>query len=643
MAMREIFPMRELSADEVLQFGAQMELFNEDLHPRADDGKFATKPGGGGGGASAKGKFSKQKEKYWADVAAKSGYANEEQAADAAAAAGPGSHAHEPGFDVLRKHSEQIGNEMRAGRGLAPVEWESVAVPVSSLIPSQTGDDYENESSRLLSKFVGKFNSSDRDPEDDDPGNLDYAPAVVDENGVIMDGNHRHAARTMAGLKMMDVVRPKAGSKRDEAALEAYTKANLEMDAKRRALGGPAKQTPAVAKATAEVDRLKSLVDEGKAGLAEAGGIPHYPPVGGGLKDPGGDPDAAALYKKEQRSARKKAEAEKAVADFWSGKTQPETWAKPMGGPGNRAEIEKQKNAKAIKEGEMAQYKKYLRERDAAAAPAAKDTLLKNSGGAPVSGKEAIAIMRQADAEVGPLQQKRGLAAKAQASGGALLDARAGGAGAASGKSNLAANMEAYKRARDLRSRSAEQGSISGKSKEQLQDEAWGDPDKLAREAEAESSWVPPAAKKGSGGGMGMHPDDAAEQRKMTRDRQLGRGEFNKNKQAAAPAQSKSAGLLDKVDVDRKRRGLVSYSPEITAVAMSAIDLASGDPAKALDGIYKRALADRSKTGMVRPFSAQERTLIRVLKDAVAFHSGPTSHSGYAEQKQKDHVPKRSL
>lgn len=93
-------------------------------------------------------------------------------------------------------------NAILAHQGKAPREYELKYLPLSAVTPSQTGDDYKNASSKDLATHIGKFGSSGRKE--------DYAPIAVDDNMKIIDGNHRHAARDIAGISTIPVLVPKA-------------------------------------------------------------------------------------------------------------------------------------------------------------------------------------------------------------------------------------------------------------------------------------------------------------------------------------------------------------------------------------------------------------------------------------------------
>lgn len=89
----------------------------------------------------------------------------------------------------------------RIHKGFSKQEFELKTMSLGDVTPSQSGEDYENASSKHLSKHISKYDSTGRKE--------DYDPILVDENLKILDGNHRHAARKMAGLKKIDVWVPK--------------------------------------------------------------------------------------------------------------------------------------------------------------------------------------------------------------------------------------------------------------------------------------------------------------------------------------------------------------------------------------------------------------------------------------------------
>ena len=77
--------------------------------------------------------------------------------------------------------------------GKPPSEFELQEVPLSEIKPSQFGEDYDNASSRELARKTANGQPSDR--------KQDNWPIAVDADGVIIDGNHRHAAAAMNGRK----------------------------------------------------------------------------------------------------------------------------------------------------------------------------------------------------------------------------------------------------------------------------------------------------------------------------------------------------------------------------------------------------------------------------------------------------------
>lgn len=75
---------------------------------------------------------------------------------------------------------------------------------VSDLVPTQTGEDYINDSSKELAR---KTKAIIRGKED--VSRLeDYEPIVVDQDGKILDGNHRHAAATINNESHILVMAP---------------------------------------------------------------------------------------------------------------------------------------------------------------------------------------------------------------------------------------------------------------------------------------------------------------------------------------------------------------------------------------------------------------------------------------------------
>jgi hypothetical protein len=107
----------------------------------------------------------------------------------------------DPRVAAMATMQAKKANDMRQRMGKPPLEFELVKLKLSDVIPSQTGEDYDNASSRDLAENIGEFGESGRKE--------DYAPVAVDENMNIIDGNHRHAARAIAGVDTIDVLVPK--------------------------------------------------------------------------------------------------------------------------------------------------------------------------------------------------------------------------------------------------------------------------------------------------------------------------------------------------------------------------------------------------------------------------------------------------
>lgn len=78
-------------------------------------------------------------------------------------------------------------------------------VPLDKVKPSQSGDDYINDSSRYQAKQYKKYLEGDIDV--NDLRFQDYYPIVVNRDTMeIIDGNHRHAAHTLLGLPKIKVI-----------------------------------------------------------------------------------------------------------------------------------------------------------------------------------------------------------------------------------------------------------------------------------------------------------------------------------------------------------------------------------------------------------------------------------------------------
>jgi phage head maturation protease len=99
-------------------------------------------------------------------------------------------------------------NELRDADGLPPVSEKDLVLKIHNIDdikPSQSGEDYVNESSKELAKHIGRLGGSERDD--------DYAPVWIDEDMNILDGNHRHASRKISGIGTIPTVMIKSGNK----------------------------------------------------------------------------------------------------------------------------------------------------------------------------------------------------------------------------------------------------------------------------------------------------------------------------------------------------------------------------------------------------------------------------------------------
>lgn len=104
--------------------------------------------------------------------------------------------------EKLIKYQTNNANQIRREKGKDPIKYKLVELPLDKVKPTQQGEDYDNGSSRELANHISKFGSSGRLE--------DYAPVAVDENMRILDGNHRHAARSIAGVKTIPVLIPES-------------------------------------------------------------------------------------------------------------------------------------------------------------------------------------------------------------------------------------------------------------------------------------------------------------------------------------------------------------------------------------------------------------------------------------------------
>jgi hypothetical protein len=76
----------------------------------------------------------------------------------------------------------------RITRGAA-FDYELQEVPIDQASPTQTGEDYLNESSRYLAEKIRSAHTVE-----DLPRRADVLPILLDVDGFVRDGNHRHAA-----------------------------------------------------------------------------------------------------------------------------------------------------------------------------------------------------------------------------------------------------------------------------------------------------------------------------------------------------------------------------------------------------------------------------------------------------------------
>lgn len=114
-----------------------------------------------------------------------------------------------PAGGQREKPSEQVAravvasaDDYRERLGLPPTKHALKFVPLSKIHPSQFGEDYDNESSRELARKTKDGGISDRA--------ADHYPVILDEEGNILDGNHRHAAASMNGEEGLWAVAPEA-------------------------------------------------------------------------------------------------------------------------------------------------------------------------------------------------------------------------------------------------------------------------------------------------------------------------------------------------------------------------------------------------------------------------------------------------
>lgn len=104
---------------------------------------------------------------------------------------------------LMDKQMEKA-NQFREVHGLPPLDKSDYVIKevrVSSLRPTQAGEDYINPSSQYLTSKITKYNATGRKE--------DYLPVLTDHKGNVLDGNHRHAAHTMAGQETILAFVPK--------------------------------------------------------------------------------------------------------------------------------------------------------------------------------------------------------------------------------------------------------------------------------------------------------------------------------------------------------------------------------------------------------------------------------------------------
>ena len=106
--------------------------------------------------------------------------------------------------------------------GRPPVEYVLRILPLAAIQPSKFGKEYVDDRTLHLTEHIGKWKASGR--------NMDYAPIVVDEHGTIVGGNHRHAARLIAGLGRIDVLVPAKGKLMVQVEEETDAGPMLEAD-----------------------------------------------------------------------------------------------------------------------------------------------------------------------------------------------------------------------------------------------------------------------------------------------------------------------------------------------------------------------------------------------------------------------------
>ncbi len=137
--------------------------------------------------------------------------------------------ANHPGSEVQRQKQlaqqltfEQWSDEKlntpvgRMKRALAGVrldenkDYELKFVPIDSVKLTQDGDDYNNSSSENTARNFAKI--AERKLKINDVRPQDLNPVILDSNGFMRDGHHRHAAHRMTGSKTILALVPKPGN-----------------------------------------------------------------------------------------------------------------------------------------------------------------------------------------------------------------------------------------------------------------------------------------------------------------------------------------------------------------------------------------------------------------------------------------------
>jgi len=96
----------------------------------------------------------------------------------------------------LAESALRMGNRIADDAGKSLTNPQLMWISVDQVTPSQSGEDYDNESSRSTAKSLKKVANGGEHPYGYDG---DMKPIIVDDQGVIVDGNHRHAAATFNG------------------------------------------------------------------------------------------------------------------------------------------------------------------------------------------------------------------------------------------------------------------------------------------------------------------------------------------------------------------------------------------------------------------------------------------------------------